>query len=170
VRKLTIVVLTALALATGTAAAQSPYSIGVSLAYTVFPLPIPLVGVHVGFENLIAKDVGLRLNLSGIAFGVDGGWFAGGTAGTDVIWQLPAGGAAAVQPYAGGGAGLLFAGGGSGADLGIELAPYVGGVAGVSVPLEDLSVFVEVRGNAAFGFFGLSPWWLSLAVGLAFGL
>jgi len=84
---------------------------------------------------------------------------------------LATGTAADVQPYAGGRAGLLFAGGcGSGADLGIELAPFVGGLAGVSLPLEDLSSFLEVRGNAAFGFFDISPWWLSLAVGLAFGL
>ena len=89
---------------------------------------------------------------------VAGGWFAGGTAGADVMWRLPAGDAAAVRPHAGGAAGLLFAGGGSGADLGIELAPYVGGVAGVSVPLEDLSIFLEAKGNAAFGFFDISPW------------
>jgi hypothetical protein len=164
-RRYAIFFLISLALSIGAAGAQSGEYYGGSLSLHALVLPLPLIGAHVGFDDLIAEDVSLRLHASGFAFGASGDFLFAGVAGADVLWDFPVGDGAALLPYAGGGPGVVFAGL-SGA--GVDVAPYAGVVAGVSYALDGFRIFVEGRGNVAFGFLDDVPWWMSIAVGVDF--
>ena len=74
----------------------------------------------------------------------------------------------ALRPYAGGGPGLAFVGGSSGSDAGLGLAAHLSAVAGVLVPVDGRSIFIEGRGNVAFGVLDEALVWLSIGAGLFF--
>lgn len=149
-------------LMTGAVSAQSGTYAGASAG---FPL---LLNVHVGFTDLIASDVDLRLNLGGAVIGVDGFLAFAGVVGADALYRFPSDGDAAAGPYAGAGLGVGFAGGGGAGEFGADFALNVAGVVGFEHRVHDVGYFLEVRGNltvpGAGGFFV----WPNVGVGVSF--
>jgi hypothetical protein len=135
----------ALVLAGGVASAQS-YA-GVSAG-----LPIVLVSGHVGFEDLIAPAVDLRVNLGGATILGGGAGVFGLALSADVLWRFVSEEAQRWTPYAGGGAGVFVvgAGGGGAVDFGFGATGAV--IGGVDFDLGDLAMFGELRGELLWAF------------------
>ena len=133
-------ILVALVVASGTVAAQSYAAVSVGL-------PVVLVSGHVGFEDLIAPAVDLRVNFGGGTLFGEGFGVFGVALGADVLWRFAVGEEMRWTPYAGGGLGVLLAGAAGGGSVDAELVGTGAATAGIDYDLGDLSVFAEVRGE-----------------------
>lgn len=149
-----LVALALLAVAGGAAVAQS---------YGAASIGFPAVfSVHLGFEDLLAPAVDLRVNLGGAAIVVDGGLGFGVLAGADVLFRTPSDAAARWVPYGGVGAGIGGLGFLGGGEAGVVVRPVVSGVVGIDLVFEGMRLFVEGRGDllllvpeaTTFGFLG----------------
>ena len=132
--------LIALVLLGGVASAQS--YVGVSAG-----LPIVLVAGHVGFEDLIAPAVDLRVNLGGAALFADGGGIFGVALGADALWRFVGEEARSWTPYAGAGLGIFAVGAGGGGSVAVEFGGTGGVIGGVDYDFGELAVFGEIRGE-----------------------
>ena len=152
----------AVVLMTGAVGAQSGTYAGASAG---FPL---LLNAHVGFTDLIASGVDLRLNLGGALFGVDGFVVFFGVVGADALYRFASDADAVARPYAGAGLGAGFAGGGGAGEFGAGFALNVAGVVGFEHRPHDVGYFLELRGNLTVpgegGFFV----WPNVGVGVNF--
>ena len=137
--------LVALVLAGGVASAQSYAAVSAGL-------PIVLVAGHVGFEDLIAPAVDLRLNLGGAAILAGGGGAFGAALSADVLWRFVGEEARRWTPYAGGGAGLFVVGAGGGGAVDVGFGALGAGIGGVDFDLGELAIFAEARGELLWGF------------------
>ncbi len=148
-----------LALVAGPASAQTD-------TYAAFSVGFPLLGnVHVGFEDVLAPGVDLRLTLGGALVSiVDSVYY--GLFGVDVLYRInhddPD---VLVMPYVGAGPGVGFAGiaGSSG------FVFNGSGVVGVLLRVQDANAFIEARMNVLVAGGDLLPW-PNIGVGLAFRL
>jgi hypothetical protein len=144
-------ILVALVIACGTASAQSYAAVSVGL-------PVVLVSGHVGFEDLIAPAVDLRVNLGGGTLFGEGFGIFGLAVGADALWRFVAVDEQPWTPYAGGGVGVLLLGAAGGGSVDAGLVGTGAAVAGIDYDLGGLSVFAEVRGellwNPSAGFLG----------------
>jgi hypothetical protein len=144
-------ILVAVVLLGGVASAQS--YVGVSAG-----LPIVLVSGHVGFEDLIAPAVDLRVNLGGAALFADGGGVFGATVGADALWRLVGEEPKSWTPYAGVGLGIFMVGAGGGGSVAVEFGGTGTVIGGVDYDFGELVLFGELRGEVlwipAGGFLG----------------
>lgn len=155
-RKLLIVLLTALSLGAGSAFAQDNMMAGTQWvgASTGFPLGINL---HYGLPDLIAQDLDLRINLSAVSFIFDGAFNISG--GADVLYHLnlETQNALPVDVYAGGGLDIGVSLRGDDASTtaveGAGISLGVAGLVGAEYALSsELGLFGELRGAV-----GLNP-------------
>lgn len=137
--------LVALVIAGGVASAQSYGAVSAGL-------PIVLVSGHVGFEDLIAPAVDLRVNLGGAAIVAGGGGAFGAALSADVLWRFVSEEAQRWTPYAGGGAGLFVVGAGGGGSVDVGFGAIGAGIAGIDFDLGELAVFAELRGELLWAF------------------
>lgn len=137
IRVLALLVLLAIAGVPAVAQSYGAASIG-------FPA---IFSVHVGFEDLLAPAVDLRINVGGAALFVEGGLAFGVLAGADLLIRAPSDPAARWVPYGGVGAGFGGVGFLGGPESGALFRPIVSGIAGVDIVFEGLAVFLEGRGD-----------------------
>lgn len=132
--------LVALVIAGSAASAQSYVAVSAGL-------PVVLVSGHVGFEDLFAPAVDLRVNLGGAAIVAGGGGAFGAALSADVLWRFVSEESQRWTPYAGGGGGLFAvgAGGGGSVDFGFGAIGTV--IGGVDFDLGELAMFGELRGE-----------------------
>ena len=138
-------VLVVLVIAGGVASAQSYGAVSAGL-------PIVLVSGHVGFEDLIAPAVDLRVNFGGAAIVAGGGGAIGAVLGADVLWRFVSEEAQSWTPYVGGGAGLFAVGAGGGGSVGFGFGAIGAGIGGVDFDLGELEIFAELRGELLWAF------------------
>jgi len=137
--------LVVLVLLGGAASAQS-YA-GVSAG-----LPIVLVSGHLGFEDLIAPAVDVRINLGGAALWGGGGGVFGVALSADVLWRFVSEEERRWTPYAGGGAGMFAVGGAGGGSVDVGFGAMGSVIGGVDFDLGELAMFGELRGDLLWGF------------------
>lgn len=137
--------LVVLVISGGAASAQSYGAVSAGL-------PIVLVSGHVGFEDLIAPAVDLRVNLGGAAILAGGGGAFGAALGADVLWRFVGEESQRWTPYAGGGGGLFTVGAGGGGSVGFGFGAIGAILGGVDFDVGELAVFAEVRGELLWAF------------------
>ena len=141
-------VLVALVLVCGVASAQSYVGVSaVGFSVVVVPIPIVLVYGHLGYEDLIAPAVDLRVNLGGVALFLGGGGLLGAALGADALWRFGGEEAGRWTPYAGAGVGVVAVGAGGGGSVDFLFGGTGGVIAGVDYHLEDMTIFGEFRGE-----------------------
>ena len=153
---------TVLALALGSVNAQSSDYFGVSIAFGEFGTRLPLPGVHLRLEDLIAHTVALKVRLTGLTLG---SLFTIGIAGADVMWTLPTDDDASVRTYVGGGPGFAIGTIGGGM---LETLPHASVKFGASLPSVRSDVFLESRAIILPSRVNDTVWWFSIAVGFEF--
>jgi hypothetical protein len=137
--------LVALVIAGGTASAQSYGAVSAGL-------PVVFVSGHLGFEDLIAPAVDLRVNFGGAAVVGGGGGAFGAALSADVLWRIVSEEAQRWTPYAGAGAGLFAVGAGGGGSVGVGFGALGTGIAGVEFDLGGPAIFTELRGELLWAF------------------
>jgi hypothetical protein len=129
----------AFVLTVGTAGAQDYVAVSTGFPY--------VFGVHVGFADLLAPGVDLRINLWGTALAASGGVVFGAAAGVDVLAYAVDEEAPRWRPYGGVGAGLAVLGAAGGGSVDAGFAANVSGVAGVAFDRGGTDAFIELRGE-----------------------
>ena len=137
--------LLALVIVGGAASAQSYVAVSGGL-------PIVLVAGHVGFEDLIAPAVDLRVNLGGAAVVGGGGGAFGAAPSADVLWRFAVEEARRWTPYAGGGAGIFAVGAGGGGSVELGFGAIGAVIGGLDFDVGELAMFAELRGELLWGF------------------